>query len=198
MNQFEFQEAWLLKILRYSQKNRLTIQNFANKVFLNKRKHWYVRVQAANILSNRVIKPSGFNKCIKLYENEKHLEVKRSLIKLICQLDSRKQFDLLLDALYNPYYKISDLAKMLLMLRQTKEYALNEINSMFRNFHENTLLDNFYKIGVIRFNTNKTVLLRLRKKLLLVAPNIESPYLKLKIKAVIKDIDYKQQKIFKE
>ena len=194
-NQFDYQEAWLLKILRYSLKNTLSIQKYAEEVFKNRDKHWYVKVQAINIMANRVIKPINFNKCTKFYEKEKDPEVKRVLIKLLCQLDSEKQFEILLNALYDPYYKISDLAKMLLMMRQTRELALTEINSLFRNFSERVLLDNFYKIGVLRFNTRKDVQKKLREKLLKVAPKIQSPYLKLKIKSVIKGIEYKQQKI---
>lgn len=195
LNQFDYHEAWLLKILRYSQKNIIAIQKYAEQAFEKKDNHWYVRVQAVNIMANRVIKPTSFNKHIKLYEKESDLEVKRVLIKLLCQLDSKVQFELLLKALYNPYYKISDLAKMLLMMRQTKEFAMQEINSIFNNFTESLLIDNFYKIGVLRFNTNRIVLVKLNGKLSKVAPKIQLAYLKLKVKAVLKSLEFKQQKI---
>jgi hypothetical protein len=107
-NQFDYQEAWLLKILRYSHRNVLAIQKYSEKLFNNKKKHWYVRCQAVNIMSNKAIRPKDFDKCIRIFENENEPEVKRALIKLLCQLSSEKQFEILLNALYDPYYKISD------------------------------------------------------------------------------------------
>jgi hypothetical protein len=194
VNLFAYQEAWLLKILRFSSKEILKVQAYAKKTFKNTKKHWHVRCKAINILSNSIIKPVSFDRYLKLYENESEPEVKRTLIKLLCQLDSNRQHKALISAVYDPYYKINNLGKMLLMLRQDKEKALQELRFMFNDFSERKLIENVYKLGVIRFNKNREVIKKL-KDYLLRRPVITSRFLRLKMNSIAKDIGYKQLKI---
>ena len=195
-NLFAYQEANLLKLLKYSHRNVLKIQNYAEKTFRNKSKHWYVRSQAVNILSNRIITPRSFNKVVNTFKNEKMPEVKRALIKLLSQLDYHTQKEALELALYDPYYKISNLGKMLLFLRNDRESALQEIKYIFTDCYENKLIDNFYKIGVIRYNDDKEVIKRLRYQLIKNSPKMNNKYLKLKIKSINENLKSKQIKPF--
>jgi len=136
----------------------------------------------------------SFDRYVRLYENEKEPEVKRTLIKLLCQFDSQRQLRALTTAIYDPYYKINNLGKMLFMLRQDVEKALQELRFIFNDFSEHKLIENIYKLGVIRFNRNKEVIKKLNNYLLR-RPTISSRFLKLKINSIAKDIGYKQLKI---
>jgi len=193
-NLFAFQEASLLRVLRYSHKNISKIQEYARKVFMRKKNnHWYVRAQAVNILSNRPIKLNSFKSIMNLYNSEVQPEVKKAIIKFLCQLDFNEQLTALNDALYDPYHKISNLSKMLLVLRTDRDRALQELKFIFNECFENKLIDNFYKIGAIRFNQHKDVGDRLRFELKKHYSLIKNnKYLKLKFGAIIK---HKQLKL---
>ena len=196
VNLFAFQEAWLLKILKYSNKHVMKIKEYASKTYKNKRKHWYVRCQAVNILSNSIVRKNSFTKYIRLYENEYEPEVKRTLIKFLCQFDSITQQKALVKTIYDPYYKISELGKMLFLLRQNHEVALNEIRYIFREATERKLIDNFYKVGVVRFNKDKEVLNILRTNLMKILPIVRSKYLRIKVKTILGEIGPKQTTIY--
>jgi hypothetical protein len=194
-NLFDYQEAWLLKILRESYRNRLKIRNYAKKVYYNKKKHWYVRCQAVNILADTVIRPKSFDRVIKMYNEEDDIEVKRTTLKLICQFDPKKQREILMDCAYNPHYKMATLGKMLLSLRYNNEIAKQELAFIFRDCGEKKLRDNFYKLGVIRFINDKQIRERLTEYLTKIEFPIHSKYLKLKYKAILQQISYRQMKL---
>ncbi len=161
-NLFDYQEAMLLNILRSSYKNKLKIIKYARKIYLNKKKHWYVRCQALNILADTVIRRKSFGKVIKMYVDEKILQVKRASLKLICQIGLNEQREILLNCAYDPHYKMATLGKMLLSLRYNSGKAKQELDFIFRSCDENKLRDNFYKLGVIRFNKDKQILEQLK------------------------------------
>ena len=192
INLFDYQEAWLLKILRNSYKNPLKIREYAKKTYSNKKKHWYVRCQAVNIMADAVIGQKSFDRIIKMYDEENDYEVKRTILKLICQLEPKRQHVILFNAAYAPYDKIASLGKMLLELRFDNNKAIQEISYIFREYNENKLRDNFYKIGVIRYNKDKQVLEKLKQSLVNIQLPIHSKYLNLKRKAILQQISYKQ------
>jgi len=194
VNLFDFQEAWFLTVLRYSYTNTIKISDYARRTVEKKGRHFHVRCQAVNVLANSVIHKRSFEKIVRMYESEGEPEVKRALTKLLCQLDSELQNKCLLDGLYSPNYRISSLCKMLLTLRFRKQRALEELSYIFRDFSEYKLADNFYKLGVIRYNSDKDVLRILRDSLRDIGP-LQSKYLQIKRRAILSHISQEQMKL---
>lgn len=194
-NLFPYQEALLLRMLRYFSVHELAIQKYAQKAYRKKGKHWYIRCQAVNVLAKKVIRRSSFDSYVTKFEQETDPEVKRTFVKVLCQLDSRGQRGILYKALYDPTPKMSDLAKMLLSLRRDDGQAGNEIRYIFEDCYERKLVDHFYKVEVMRFHKSHNVVMKLSESLFKVLPIIQSRYLRLKINTILEQTRYKQQKL---
>ena len=75
---------------------------------------------------------------------------------------------------------------MLLVLRNDRDRALQELKYIFTECFEMKLMDNFYKIGVIRFNTDTDIVDKLKLELMKASHLMKNKYLKLKIKSILK------------
>ena len=193
LNKTYAQEALLLGVLRYSHKSLHKVLAYAKTTVRKKRKHWYVRCQAVNIIANSVIHPKSFDNIINMYTDENDPEVKRSLLKLLCQLDSEKQLKILNTAIYDPYFKIANLSKMLISLRQDKNLAIDTISYIFRDNSEHKLADNFYKLGVIRYHNDIDVLKHLEDSLSQALIPSYAKYLGIKRKSILEQLQVDKQ-----
>ncbi len=78
-------------------------------------------------------------------------------------------------------------------LRQDRSLAIQEINYIFRDYSEYKFADNFYKLGVIRYNKSDAVLALLEKRLLEASIPPHAKYLKIKCESILKQLQsYKQ------
>ena len=74
---------------------------------------------------------------------------------------------------------------MLFLLREKENDAINEIKFIFNNFREDKLMDEFYKLEIIKFSKSYKVTEALLKSLKLNKRNVKRPVLLKKIDKII-------------
>lgn len=188
INLFAQQEALLLSVLRYFRDWPGDANRYARRVLRLKKKHWYVRVEAALLLSQEVLRPRSVRSLRNLYKNEPNEQVRRALLVPLCQLDRDDQIQFLREVAFERCPKTSAVAGMLTRLREDANAAQTEVNSIFRDWSENKLLDNFYKVEVIRHSENDCIQQALLRKLKSIRRFVRRPRLSKKVNITLEII----------
>lgn len=189
LNKFALQEAHVLTTLRYIRVCPPELVFYIKKTINSKLKHWYVRIQGILLLCQLELSKSNLKSLLKQYRSEKNVEVKKSLIKPLCQLDENSLNEFLRECIFEKDSKITQVIKMLVLLQEKEDKAFSEINSIFNDFREDTLMDEFYKLEIIKFSKSgearKSLLNSLKSK----KRKIRHPNLLKKINRVIQILE---------
>jgi hypothetical protein len=189
LNKFDLQEAHVLTALRYSRIYPSKLIHFAKRAGKNFKKHWYVRCQAILILSQLKLSKAELKSLLRKYKAEQNIEIKRALIKSLCQLDKDALENFLDEAIFETELKIQRIIKMLIHLQNREDKALSEINSLFNDFYEDRLIDEFYKIEVIKLSRSKIVIKQLLKSLKHIRRSVRRPVLNDKVGKIIQYLE---------
>jgi len=159
---------------------------YSRKCLRLKNKHWYVRVQAALLLANIDLPLNSLESLKKLYKEEVNLELRRALVKCLCQLEKVMLKKFLRELVFENYNKLSSLGRMLnYFYYNYNDTANREISSLFRDFDEDVLIESYYKIDVIKYCKTKKTRENLLKKLKSVRRIIKREHLKNRIEKTI-------------
>lgn len=195
VNNFALQEAQVLIILRYTGRFPRQLISYVKSVRKQSRlKHWYVRVQAILLMSQLELSRAELKTLLNQYKSEKNTEVKKALLKPLCQLDKDSLNKLIEESIFDKDKKITQMIKLLVQLKNSKDDALNAMNSLFNNYDECTLIDEFYKIEVIKFHSDNSVTDILLKHLKVRGSKTKRPILRKKINRVIQYLSELQQR----
>ncbi len=187
VNNFALQEAQVLRILRYTRSFPRELISYTQRIIKqSSQKHWYVRVQAILLLSQLELSRAELRTLEHQYKSEKNVEVKKALYKPLCQLDKDALDKLLTESIFDKNRKITQIIKMLIQFECNKEAAFDTMNSLFNNHDECTLIDEFYKVEVIKFNSDNDVRDILLKRLKVRRRETKRPILLKKINRVIR------------
>jgi len=187
VNNFALQEAEVLRILRYTRSFPRELISYTQRIIKqSSQKHWYVRVQAILLLSQLELSRAELRTLEHQYKSEKNVEVKKALYKPLCQLDKDALDKLLTESIFDKNRKITQIIKMLIQFECNKEAAFDTMNSLFNNHDECTLIDEFYKVEVIKFNSDNDVRDILLKRLKVRRRETKRPILLKKINRVIR------------
>ncbi len=185
LNKFALQEAQVLTALRYSRIYPRELLSYVKRIRKLKSKHWYVRLQAILLLNQLELSKTELRPLLGQFHSEKNIETKKSLIKLLCQLDRDSLKKFFRESIFEKDLKITQLIKMLTFLKQKEDRAFSEINSIFNDFREDKLMDEFYKIEIIKLSKSYKVKGALLKNLKRKKRNVRHPVLSEKINRVI-------------
>lgn len=186
INLFPYQEARIIATLRYLKEIPYEIIQYARKNLRLKGKHFCVRIQSALLLANLRLKQRSLVSLRKLYENEPNVEIKRALVKCLCQLSRDKLDRFLRELTFENHDRLFFLGRMLSSLYyDNNNAAVNEISSIFRHFDEDVLLDSYYKIEVIKYCSKNNVRKDLLKRLKMIRRAVKREHLKEKINNTI-------------
>ncbi|MBW2331925.1 MAG: hypothetical protein JRF08_00240 [Deltaproteobacteria bacterium] len=189
LNKFSLQEAQILIALRYARVYPQKLLSYVKRIRRSKSKHWYVRIQAILLLNQLELSKAELNSLLKQYNSEKNIETKKSLIKPLCQLDRDSLKEFFKESTFEKDSKITQLIKMLTLLQEKEDKAFREINSIFNDFREDKLMDEFYKIEIIKLSKSNKVREALLKNLKRKKRNIRRPILLKKINRVIQFLE---------
>lgn len=189
INLFPFQEARMVELLRHLNEMNQDSISYAKKCVRLKNKHWYVRVQSTLLLSNLYLKKKTLNKLKKIYQNSQNIELKRALVKCLCQLPKKDLDKFLRILIFENDNRLSSLGRMLFSLGYDKEIAKNEIISMFRHRREEIILDSYYKIEIIKYVNDRNIQRMLLRKLKNIKSIIKRKHLKIRINKTIEFIE---------
>jgi len=186
INLFPYQEAYIISILRRLKTIPKDVIEYSRKCLKLKGKHWYVRAQAALLLSNINLRSSSLDSLKKLYDKEPNIELRRAYIKCLCQQNRDKLESFLQDLLFENHYRLFKLGRMLTSLYYNHDNsAQEEISHLFREFDEINLLESYYKIDVIKNCKKTNIRKNLYKKLKGVRREIKRDHLKVRIKKTL-------------
>ena len=186
INLFPYQEARIIELLRTLKCFSKESISYAKKCLRSKQKHWYVKVQSALLLANLDLQVRTLNFLEKMYKQENNILVKRSLIKGLCQLEKEKLREFIFKLICENEKNLFTVGRMLLCIFYNKENtAIWVIDNIFKDFNEEILMENFYKIDVIKHCNNRSVQERLLKKLKAVRRAIKREHLVRKVNRTI-------------
>jgi len=186
LNLFPYQEARMIELMRYLRAVPKKSVSYARKCLGLRSKHWYVKVQSALLLASLNLQRRSLESLRKVYENEGNVEIKRSLIKCLCQLPKDKLNKFIEDLIFENDKKLYSPGRMLYsILHNQKDAAINEISNIFRGFNEEVILEEFYKIEVIKYCDYRNVRKNLLKKLKSVRRAIKKEHLQKKVEKTI-------------
>lgn len=188
-NIFVLQEALIFQIMRFLKIYDKNIIDYSKQLAKSKTKHWYVRVQAYLLVGQLPLSKKYLISLKARFDDEVNNEIRRAMIIPLCQLDEEalKAFHKTIS--FNPNPKISRLGIMLYDLRENKEGAIKEINNIFGTFNENKLIDNLYKIEVIKYHEDLRVKEILKSSLKVHMKKITRSHLKKRIDIILKSIE---------
>ncbi|MEO0126853.1 MAG: RNA-directed DNA polymerase [candidate division WOR-3 bacterium] len=185
LNQFALQEAQVLLILRYMRNYSKDLISYIKNTRKNKNKHWYVRAQAICLLEQTVLSRTDLNSLLKQFKIEKNLDIKRALIKPLCQLEKKHLCKFMQEAIVIRSPKITQVIRMLMDLKDNESKAYKEINSIFTEFNEYKLMNEFYKIEILKFSSSTRVKEVLKKSLRRRKRDVKHPCLLKKIDNIL-------------
>lgn len=191
LNKFVQQEAQVLMVLRYGRKYSRKLLSYVRKIRRSKLKHWYVRIQAILLLEQLDLSKEELKSLMRQYKRESNVEVKRILIRSLCQLDKENLFKLLHESIFEKNLKIAQIVKMLLLLHERENEALSELSYIFNDFREDRLMNEFYKLEIIKFAKSDKVKNTLLKNLKRNRRNIRRPMLLKKVNYIIRELEEK-------
>lgn len=192
LNKFPLQEAQVLTALYYTRIYPRELISYIKKIRRSRSKHWYVRSQAILLLSQLELSKADLKSLLKQYKSEKNIEVKKALIKPLCQLDKNSLNKFLGESIFEKDSKITQVIKLLTLLQEREDKAFSEINSIFNDFREDKLMDEFYKVEIIKFSKSNKVKEALLKSLKRKRRNIKRPILSKKTDRVIRSLESHQ------
>lgn len=185
LNKFEQQETQVLIALRYIRIYPRRLLSYVKEVRRSKLKHWYVRTQAILLLTQLELSKAYLRSLLRQYKSEKNIEVKKALIKSLCQLDKSDLNKFFKEAIFEKNSKITQIIKMLILLQEKEDKALHEISFIFNDFGEVKLMEEFYKLEIIKLTKSERVLKSLLSNLRGKKRYVRRPILFKKVNRVI-------------
>ncbi len=154
---FELEEALLLEAARYLYRIPTSLISYAGRAMRQKRRHWYVRVQAALLVEGTTLRKRSLDALRQVFEHEPGIPVRRALVKCLCQYPDAQQAQFLERLLRDLDQRICRTGRMLSALRRDPDRARAEIRFLFRNLTEHRLLTSFYRIEVVKHARDRNV-----------------------------------------
>jgi len=193
-NVFSLQQAQLLTILRNLRTCPRGALDYARRTLRSPKAHWYVRVQCALLLDRTVLPPRSLSSLRHLYAQERHQEIKRALIRCLCQLSQSEQAAVLREAVLAGERKVSRIAGALLQLREKPQAAQRELDRLLpaganRPLDEGALAEAFYRVEVIKFTEHEPTRHDLRRRLRQHRSRIRDPRLRQRVCRVLRSLD---------
>ncbi|MGB7291788.1 MAG: RNA-directed DNA polymerase [Thermodesulfobacteriota bacterium] len=190
-NKFAQQEAQVLTALRYARIYPQKLLSYVKNSRMSKFKHWYVRIQSILLLNQLELSKKELRVLLEQYKSEKNIEVKKALIKPLCQLDRDNLNKFFRESVFEKDSKITQVIKMLIMLQEREDKAFSETNSIFNDFREDKLMDEFYKLEIIKFSKTDKVRAALLTGLRSKRKYIRRPLLLKKVKRILEFLEEK-------
>jgi len=182
---FPYQEAYYLMILRYQRNIETDIIQKLKTTLKDKKKHWYVRQQAAQLISLKLLSQKELKTLIKLFNEESNVEIKRAIGQALTQLPL-DQFNKLKDScLYDTYPKIQRLGLYFHSMLYDGQIAGKQFDLLFNNFREENLVDYLYAVELLSKTKEEVIRKKLLKKLKKISEKLHRPILEKRVTSII-------------
>jgi hypothetical protein len=182
---FQYQEAHCLMALRYQRDVTSGMWKEAKNRLRSKREHWYVRQQAALLISQKDLSNKELKSLRDLADKENNAEVKRALVQVLAQLPQKDLEAFTKQLLFESDPKCQRLGTYYYGLLFEKDRGKEQLDYLFNNFQEDILVDRLYQMEVLSKAKNQEIHTILLSKLRKVSKSIQRPILRKRIELMI-------------
>ena len=154
---FPYQQAHLLIILRYVRHLPPKALSLAKHLVTSRKKvHWYVRQQAAILISSQPLSREMLATFRQIYKDEENLEVKRSWLQAFGQLSAQELKDVVNNLTFSVDQKLQRVGRFYHSLLFDEQEGFAQITSIFNNISDDILFDRMYQLEVLsKADSNK-------------------------------------------
>jgi hypothetical protein len=186
---FPYQQAHIFMMLRYVRDIPQEAWQEARRVLRLKSSHWYVRQQAAQLLSIKPLSKRELVSIQKLHNTEKHLEVKKALCHALAQLPDEECVESTRKFLFSTEPSLQKIGRFYHGLLYDQKMGLKQIEDIFRLDREDILLDSLHQVEVLSKAKSKAVQHDLLKRLRKVKLRIKRRLLIQRIERIISRLE---------
>ena len=186
---FPYQEAHCLMALRYRRDIPPTVWAEIKKKLREKKIHWYVRQQAAQLISLKSLSKRELDSLHKQASAEVDIEVKRAMMQALAQYPREYLIKIAKELLGETDPKMQRLGHYWDGMLSDKNKSNEQIKSLFRNFREDVLVDRLYEVEILSKSENSIIRRSVLRKLKGIQKTIHRPSLKRRISSIISKLE---------
>lgn len=182
---FAFQESNFLLLLRYMKTIPDGSWPLAKKRLRAKTPHWYVRQQAALLLSQKILGKAELRAIRRLFENEQHCEVRKAMAEALTQLPPKEFTECVQIMVFASDPGIQRLGRFYHGLLFNRQKAINHAKALFHQFREDMLIDRLHEVEAIAKSSYPEVHKNLMTHLDKSVKSVRRPLLKSRLKSIL-------------
>lgn len=182
---FPYQEASVFRMLRYVREIPASVYSDAKAILKKKTYHWFVKQQAALLLSLKPLKPREHDGIVRLYEQERDPEVKRAIAQVLTQLPKNDLENIISTMLFSTTPQIQKVGRFYYGLLNEEEKGMEQIASIFREFYEEKLIDRLFEVEILMKSDSSRVRKEVLKQLKKVRRHLRRPVLIQRVNRMI-------------
>ncbi len=162
---FPYQQAHFFMMMRYVRDIPTEVWKGARRILRLKSSHWYIRQQAAQLLSIKCLSNKELEIIQRRFDTESHLEVKKALCQALVQLPNDACVEFTRKLVFSTEPSLQKIGRFFHGLLYDEKKGMEQINLIFNQKREDILLDSIYQIEVLSKANEQSVKQELLKKL---------------------------------
>ncbi len=182
---FPYQEAHCFMALRYQRDISSNIWEEARKKLRSRKTHWYVRQQAAQLISLKSLSKIELDSLRKQSSEEVNIEVKRTMMQALTQYPREGLVEIARELLDETDPKLQRLGHYWNGMLSDKSKANEQIKSLFRDFCEDVLIDRLYEVEIVAKAEDPVIRRKILSNLKRVQKSIHKLILKKRVDSII-------------
>jgi Reverse transcriptase (RNA-dependent DNA polymerase) len=151
--------------------------------------HWYVRQQAALLISMRRLAKNSLDAIQRLFEKEQEIEVKRAWVRALAQVPIEDLGGIVRSLLLAVDQKLQRLGRFYHGLLTDKTKGMEQIKSLFSNFSEEVFLERLHEVEVLSKAEHREVKEKLMKNLRVIIGGIRRPLIKERVQVIVSTLN---------
>jgi len=186
---FPYQQAHFFMMMRYVRDIPTEVWKEARRILRLKSSHWYVRQQAAQLLSIKPLSKQELRNIQKLFNAEKHLEVRKALCHALAQLADDECVEFTRRLVFSTEPSLQKIGRFYHGLLFDENKGLEQIEAIFRQDREDILLDSVHQVEVLSKANHRVVQQELLKRLRKIKRRIKRRVLIQRIERIISSLE---------
>jgi hypothetical protein len=185
---FPFQKAHFFSTMRYMRHLPPEAWSEARHQVKLRKAHWYVRQQAAMLLTLKRLSPRELKSVEGMYHKEQNPEVKGALLQALTQLPPKQLRETVRQLLFVADPKLQRVGRFYYGILFDRNKGLEHIKSILKDFREDTLLERFFEIEVLSKAKDAEVKRRLLDDLTSCRTEVHRPLLQARVRETIQNL----------
>jgi hypothetical protein len=182
---FPYQKANFLFLLRYMRVVPDEAWAICKRSLRLSRSHWYVRQQAALLLSQKKLNKKELSGIKRLFELEKQCEVRRSMAQALTQLSPPEFTEFVQTLLFASDPGLQRLGRFYHALLYDAERAKSHLKSLFHELREDILIDRLHEVVAMAKSKDGPLRLMLKKNLVTFSKKARRPLLLSRMETIL-------------